>query len=244
MFVDFPARENIVKMRKDAIDAFHKYDYDKAISTLQNAIAELDKEQATGSAGMKFLYNRDIQAFQNVKNQMPEAQAYIPKIGLTDVDMKMAASRVPGIFGKITNNGDKAIDEIQFTVTYYEGKGAKKKQVYSETHTPIATPFEFTDFLRPVAPFIPGESRQFGFRLTAPADIQQKATPDLNVTQIVFTQSTAPLPKLATPTPSASPEASAAASGAASPAAAASSAAPASGASSSMAPLPSPPKAQ
>jgi hypothetical protein len=245
MFVDFPAKENIAKMRKDAIESFHKYDYDKAISTLQNAISELDKEQATGNAGMKFLYNRDIQTFQNVKNQIPDSQAYIPKIGLTDVDMKMAASRVPGIFGKLTNNGDKAIDEVQFTVTYYEGKGAKKKQVYTETHTPVSTPFEFTDFLKPVAPFIPGESRQFGFRLTAPADVQQKATPDLNVTQIVFTQSTAPLPKLPSPTPVASPQASAAASGAASPAAAAPAAPPAGAApSASMPPLPSPPKAQ
>jgi len=229
IFVDFPAKESAAKMRKEAIDAFHKYDYDKAISTTQNAIAELDKEQATGNAGLKFLFNRDLQTFQNVKNQIPESQAYIPKVGLTDVDMKMAASRVPGIFGKITNNGDKAIDEIQFTVTYSEGKGNKKKQVYSETHTPIATPFEFTDFSRPVAPFVPGETRPFGFRLSAPADVQQKATPDLNVTQIVFTQSTAPLPKPATPAPSASPGASAAAS-------------PGAAASSSMPPLPSPPK--
>jgi hypothetical protein len=145
--------------------------------------------------------------------------------------MKMAASRVPGIFGKLTNTGDKAIDEIQFTVTYYEGKGAKKKSVYTETHTPVATPFEFTDFVRPVTPFVPGETRTFGFRLSAPADVQQKATPDLNVSQVVFTQSSAPLPKPPTPTPS--PEASASASPGAPPAAAA---AP------SMPPLPSPPK--
>ncbi|MGO9451306.1 MAG: hypothetical protein ACLQDV_09740 [Candidatus Binataceae bacterium] len=228
VFVDFPAKEDVAKMRKDAIDAYHKYDYDKAISTYQSAIAELDKEEATGNAGLKFLYNRELQTIQNVKNQIPDGQAYISKIGLTDVDMKMSASRVPGIFGKITNNGDKSIDEIQFTVTYSEGKGAKKKQVYSETHTPIATPIDFTNFTRPVLPFVPGETRSFGFRLTAPADIQQKATPDLNVTTIVFTQSTAPLPKPVVATPTPSPEASAAASPAA--------------ASPAMAPLPSPPK--
>ncbi|MGO9603909.1 MAG: hypothetical protein ACLQAT_11010 [Candidatus Binataceae bacterium] len=230
VFVDFPAKEDVAKMRKDAIDAYHKYDYDKAISTYQSAIAELDKEEATGNAGLKFLYNRELQTIQNVKNQIPDGQAYISKIGLTDVDMKMSASRVPGIFGKITNNGDKSIDEIQFTVTYSEGKGAKKKQVYSETHTPIATPIDFTNFTRPVLPFVPGETRSFGFRLTAPADIQQKATPDLNVTTIVFTQSTAPLPKPVVATPTPSPEASAAPS----PGAAA--------ASPAMAPLPSPPK--
>jgi hypothetical protein len=237
VFVDFPAKESIAKMRKDAIDAFHKYDYDKALSIYQNAIAELDKEQATGNAGLKFLYNREMQTIQNVKNQISESQAYIPKIGLTDVDMKMAASRVPGIFGKLTNNGDKAIDEIQFTVTYYEGKGNKKKQVYTETHTPVATPLEFTDFVRPVMPLVPGETRTFGFRLSAPADVQQKTTPDLNVTQVVFTQSSAPLPK--PPAPSPSPEASASAGAGASPAASGS---PAGAAAPSMPPLPSPPK--
>ena len=80
--------------------------------------------------------------------------------------MKMSASRVPGIFGKMTNTGDKAIDEVQFTVTYSEGKGKTKKEVFSEVHTPIATPLEFTNFGRPVLPFVPGETRQLRF----PAD--------------------------------------------------------------------------
>jgi hypothetical protein len=225
VFVGFPAKENAAKMRKEALEAFHKFDYDKAISSYQSALAELDKEQATGNAGLRFLYNRELQEIQNIKNQSADVQAYIPKIGLTDVDMRMAASRVPGIFGKMTNNGDRAIDDLQFTVTYYEGKGAKKKEVFSETHAPVTTPFDFSNFSRPVLPYVPGESRTFGFRLTAPADIQQKATPDLNVSAIVFTQSTAPLPKPATPVPS--PLASETPTPAASP---------------SMAPLPSLPK--
>src|SRR5208283_1984367 len=152
LFVDFPFKENIIKEHKDAVDLYHKHDYDKAVAAYQ-------------------------------------------KIPLSDVDMKMAASRVPGIFGKMTNSGDKAIDEVEFTVTYTEGKGNKKKEVFSEVHSPVATPLEFTNFGRPVLPFVPGETRSFGFRLTAPTDIQQKATPDLTVTSIVFTQSSAPLPK-------------------------------------------------
>ena len=45
-------------------------------------------------------------------------------------------------------------------------------------------------------PFVPGETRSFGFRLTAPPEVQQKATPDLDGdVAIVFTQSKAPLPK-------------------------------------------------
>ena len=130
--------------------------------------------------------------------------------------MKMSASRVPGIFGKMTNSGDKAIDEVEFTVTYYEGKGKNKKAVFTEVHSPIATLLEFTNFGRPVRPFMPGETRDFGFRLTAAPEVQQKATPDLTVTSIVFTQSSAPLPSPATPTPS--PGASPAATGSAAPA--------------------------
>jgi hypothetical protein len=215
LFVDFPAKENIAKMHKDAVESYHKHDYDKAIAGYQAVIAELDKEPATGNEGLKYQYQRELDEIQNAQKQIPDAQAYIPKLQLSDVDMKMSASRVPGIFGKMTNSGDKAIDEVQFTVNYYEGKGKKKKLVSSEVHIPVATPLEFTNFSRPVLPFVPGETRSFGFRLTAPPDIQQKATPDLNVTSIVFTQSTAPLPKApaqptATPTGGASSAAAAA----------------------------------
>ncbi len=113
----------------------------------------------------------------------------------------MSASRVPGIFGKITNSGDKAIDEVQMTVTYYMGKGKRKKAAYTEDHAAVVTPLEFTNFSRTVLPLVPGETRDFGFKLSAPPDIQQKATPDLTVTSIVFTQSQAPLPKPPAPTP-------------------------------------------
>src|ERR1700689_1825532 len=217
LLVDFPFKENIVKEHAAAVDLYHQHDYDKAIAAYQKILDELDKEQATGNAGLKFQYGRELADIQNAQKQQPDAQAYIPKIALSDVDMKMSASRVPGIFGKMTNSGDKAIDEVQFTVTYSEGKGKNKKEVFSEVHTPIATPLEFTNFGRPVLPFVPGETRNFGFRLSAAPEGQQKATPDLTVTSMVFTQSGAPLPKPATPTPAAgaSPVAPAAAGSAA-----------------------------
>jgi len=221
LLVDFPFKENIIKEHAAAVDLYHKHDYDKAIAAYQKILDELDKEQATGNAGLKFHYGRELADIQNVQKQLPDAQAYIPKIALSDVDMKMSESRVPGIFGKMTNSGDKAIDEVQFTVTYTEGKGKTKKEVFSEVHVPIATPLEFTNFVRPVRPFVPGETRNFGFRLSAPTDIQQKATPDLTVTSIVFTQSGAPLPKLAAPSPSPQASPAAAAAAASAPAAAA-----------------------
>ena len=61
----------------------------------------------------------------------------------------------------------------------------------------IVTPIEFVGFVRPVLPFVPGETRDFGFELTAPAQIQQQSEPSLTVDSLVFTQSRAPLPKLA-----------------------------------------------
>ena len=220
LLVDFPFKENIIKEHKDAVDLYHKHDYDKAIAAYQKILDELDKEQATGNAGLKFQYGREMADIQNAQKQQPDAQAYIPKITLSDVDMKMSSSRVPGIFGKVTNSGDKAIDELEFTVTYYEGKGKNKKAVFSEVHSPITTPLEFTNFGRAVQPFVPGETRSFGFRLTAAPEVQQKATPDLNVSSIVFTQSSAPLPKpvAPTPTPGASPAASGSAAAAPAPA--------------------------
>ena len=222
LLYNFPFKENILKEHKDAVDLYHKHDYDKAIAAYQKIIDELDKDQSTGNAGLKFQYGRELAAIQNSQKQLSDAQAYVPKIALSDVDLKMSASRVPGIFGKMTNSGDKALDEVQFTVTYYEGKGKNKKAVLTEIHTPVATALEFTNFARPVLPFVPGETRNFGFKLTAPTDVQMKSSPDLTVTSIVFTQSSAPLPKPAAPSPS--PAASPAA-GAASPAAGAAAAA-------------------
>ena len=227
LLYNFPFKENIRKEHKDAVDLYHKHDYDKAIAAYQKIIDELDKDQSTGNAGLKWQYGRELAAIQNSQKQLSDAQAYVPKIALSDVDLKMSASRVPGIFGKMTNSGDKALDEVQFTVTYYEGKGKNKKAVLTEIHTPVATALEFTNFARPVLPFVPGETRNFGFKLTAPTDVQMKSSPDLTVTSIVFTQSSAPLPKPAapSPTPGASPAAGASASPAAGAAAAASPAA-------------------
>jgi len=222
VLVDYSARDKIKKMHKDAVELYHKHDYDKAIAAYQDLLAACDKEEATGIPGLKFLYANELKDIQNVKAQIADAQAYVPKLALSDVDMKMAASRVPGIFGKVSNTGDKAIDEVGMTVTYYEGKGKKKKVVYTEDHDAVVTPLEFTNFSRNVLPLVPGETRDFGFKLNAPPEVQQKANPDLTVTSIVFTQSSAPLPKppAPTPMPAASPAAggpAAAAGGAAAP---------------------------
>lgn len=222
LVVNYPLRERIAKMHKEAVELYHKHDYDKAIAAYREIIAALDKEPATGQGRLKFLYGSELADIQKQKGQLAEAQAYVPKLVLADVDLKMAASRVPGIFGKIANTGDRALDEVEMTVNYSTGRGKRKKLVYTEVHTPIATPLTFQNFTRPVLPFVPGETRNFGFRLSAPVEVQEKATPDLVITAIAFTESKAPLPTPATPTPSATAAAASPTPGAASsPAAAA-----------------------
>ena len=196
IFCDFPAKESIEGKHREGIEAYHKHDYDRAIAAYQAAIDSADlREQATGSAGIKFNLQNELDNLKIVKARISEGNAYIPKLALSDVEMKMAASKAPGIFGKITNKGDKAIDEVVVTATYFESSGKEKKEVFSEQHSIVVTPIEFVNFSRPVLPFVPGETRSFGFKLIAPREIQNRASVDLEVSGIVLTQSTAPLPK-------------------------------------------------
>jgi hypothetical protein len=190
--VDFARKERVAKFHRQAIDLYHKHDYDKAIASYNDLLAELGKAQATGSQGLRFRYERELRVVETAKAQMAEALAYIAKVLLTNVDMKMTASQVPGIFGQITNGGDKPLDEVRVKVTFYSGKGKKRKAVFSEEHTPIATPLEFTNFSRDVTPFRPNQTRDFGFRLTAPAEIQRTAKADVTVTMVAFSQLTIP----------------------------------------------------
>jgi hypothetical protein len=108
----------------------------------------------------------------------------------------MSEARVPAIFGRIINAGDRGVDEVRLTVTYYAGRGAERKTLYQESHSVVVTPIEFTGFVSPVLPFAPGETRDFGFELIAPAQTQQQSEPSLTVGPLVFTQSKAPLPKM------------------------------------------------
>ncbi len=196
VLADFPVREKAEKKHREALSAYHRHDYDKAIAVYQTTLSELSMKRTTGGAGLRFIYQRELNQIESVKNHAAEERAYIPKLALSNVAMKMSASHLPGMFGEIKNTGGRAVDEVICTVTYYAATGQNRKAVYSEEHTIIATPLEFVNFSRPVLPFVPSEARNFGFTLTAPAEIQRQATPDVRVTAIAFTQSTAPLPNL------------------------------------------------
>lgn len=194
---DFARRDQIRDGNREAVGIYHKEDYPRAAAAYQALIAQLDKQEFSGSRGLEFLLKRKLKAIEDIQAELPAARAYIPKLVLSDVAVKMSEARVPAIFGRITNAGDRGVDEVRLTVTYYAGRGVKQKLLYQESHSVIVTPIEFTGFIRPVLPFVPGETRDFGFELVAPAQIQQQSEPSLAVGSIVFTQSKAPLPTLA-----------------------------------------------
>jgi tetratricopeptide (TPR) repeat protein len=185
---DFPLKESVAKLHKQAVELYHKRDYDQAIAVYNQALAELEKPPATGNRGLAWRYERERQMIETAKAQLPEAQAYAAKVQLSNVDMKITAAGVPGVFGQITNRGDKPLDEVRLAVTYYTGKGSKRRAIFTEEHTPIDTPIEFSNFNRDVVPLAPNQSRDFGFRLTAPADVQRAAKPEATVSMVVFSQ--------------------------------------------------------
>jgi hypothetical protein len=231
VLADFPDRDLVRDGRRAAVELYHREDFAKCAEAYRKMLAQLDRTPFSGSRGLAFFLNRRLKMLEHIEAEMPAAHAYAIKLVLSDVAVKMSENRVPAIFGRINNAGDRGLDEVRLTVTYYGGRGEDRKALYQEGHSVVITPIEFGGFIRPVLPFVPGETRDFGFELNAPAQIQQQAEPSLTVGSIVFTQSRAPLPTLAIEdlTPTAKP------SSAASPAVPSSSP----GASSTPAPRPS-----
>jgi hypothetical protein len=202
----FGLRDRVVDRHREAVVDYTEQHFDKAIAEWQSMIADLEQQPATGSLGLAAVYQAELALIEKNKAQLAERTAYATKLKLSEVAMKMAEEHVPAIFGLVTNSGDKGVDEVELAVTWYQRRGKDLKAVAREEHPVVATPITFTDFARPVIPFLPGESRRFGFILTAPAQIQQAASPYVTIASVAFSQSSAPLPKLrvapAAPTPS------------------------------------------
>jgi hypothetical protein len=192
----FALKDRVADMRREAMVEFQEHRYDQAIATYGQMIATLEKLDATGAMGVAARYRRELADIENAKAQLAETDAYVPRLKLTDVAMKMSDERVPAIFGKVINAGDKPIDDIELAVTWYEGRGKDLKAAYTEKHPVFLTPIEFTDFTRSVLPLVPGQAQTFGFILIAPADVQQDGSPYVTVSSITFAQSKAPLPKI------------------------------------------------
>ena len=201
----FAARDRVLDNHRQAMLDFYDGRLDQVLAQFASMIEELKGLPGTGNLGLAARIRVQMGMVREVKAEMPEAAAYDAKLKLEGVAMRMAEQRVPAIFGNITNTGNKPIDELKLAVTWYQGRGKSLKVVQREEHSIVVTPIEFTDFSREVIPFIPGEQRQFGFALNAPADVQQKATPYVTVGPLAFTQIPAPLPKLDAPAASHAP---------------------------------------
>jgi len=216
-------RDVIIDQHRQTVVQYHQHDFAGAIATFKSMISGLEKQQATGSRSLAQRYRGELAAIERVMAQQAGTATYLPRLKLDRVAMKMSEERVPAIFGTITNAGDQPLDEVAVAVTWYEGRGKDLHAVHREVHPVVATPLQFTDFSRSVLPFIPGETRNFGFVLTAPAQIEQDASPYVTVSSIAFTQSSAPLPIMraagslksgtSSPSPAASPTAAAASHG-------------------------------
>jgi hypothetical protein len=192
----FAARDRVLDQHRRAMLDFYEGRLDHAIAQYHSMIIELEQLPGTGNPGLAARLRAELAAMSKVKAEMPAAAAYGARLKLDRVAMRVAEERVPAIFGDITNAGDRPIDELRLAVTWYQGRGKDLKVVHREEHSVVVTAIEFTDFSRPVIPFLPGERRQFGFILGAPPEVQQNAIPYVTVGSLAFAQIPAPQPKL------------------------------------------------
>jgi hypothetical protein len=183
----FAARDQIVDQHRQAMNDYLDQRYDKAIGEWRTMIGTLRGQFATGSLELADRYGRELARIVQLGNSQAEAQAYATQVKLTDVAMKMAEARVPGIFGTVTNSGKQRVDAVALEVSWYVGRGKDLKALHRENHPVVRTPVEFTDFTRPVMPLMPGEARPFGFVLAAPREVQQQASPYVTISAIALT---------------------------------------------------------
>jgi hypothetical protein len=194
----FVARDGVLDRHRAAIVDFYNGRLDESIAEYRSMIGELEQLPGTGNPGLAQRFSAELAQVIKAKAEMSENTAYAPKLVLSKVAMRISEERVPAIFGMVTNSGKRAIDQLSLAVTWYEGRGESLKVANREEHPIVLTPIEFTDFNRPVIPFLPGETRHFGFTLNAPIDVEQEAAPYVTIAWIGFTESTAPLPRLET----------------------------------------------
>ncbi len=181
----FAQRARIERLHQQALAAYHDFDYDKALSFYRQILDRLDKGVFTASGELSRRFSMEMKTVEAARAGRPAADAYRPKLIIKNVTTKPALSGGVGMFGQITNSGERALDQVELTVTYYSNDG---KPIHDERHTPIATPLEFTDFDLPIVPFGPGQTRDFGVTLKAPPDIAQEGQPRASVSGVIFSE--------------------------------------------------------
>jgi hypothetical protein len=194
LIADFAQRARVAELHEQALSAYHAFDYDRALSLYRQIQELLETAPFSGSGGLSCAFGREMKAVEAARASGPAVQSYLSRVVLKNIVNKPATSGAPGLFGQITNSGDRALDQVELTVSYGAEPG---KPVYAEKHQPIATPLEFTDFNLPIVPFSPGETRGFGIALKAPMQIQEQNKPTVMVTGIIFSEPVALSPKLA-----------------------------------------------
>ncbi|MGH7842933.1 MAG: hypothetical protein ACREQT_15635 [Candidatus Binataceae bacterium] len=186
----FAARDRIVDRHRQAMNDYLALRYGLAIPEWRAMIAELRQQNGSGSLGLAARYSQELARMERLNAARDDMQKYMAQIKLQDVAMKMSEERTPAIFGKVSNAGDRAVDVLTLSVTWYTGRGKDLKQADREEHAVIVTPVEFTDFTEPVAPLMPGDSRPFGFILSAAPALQQAASPYVTISAIAFSDGT------------------------------------------------------
>jgi len=190
----FDQKEQITRLHDQALGAYHAFDYDRALSLYRQIMERLEKAPFSGSGGLSRAMAHEMKAIEAARASAPAARLYLSKVVLKNVVTKPAQSGASGIFGQITNSGQRALDQVELTVSYGPEPG---KPVYSEKHLPISTPLEFTDFDMPIVAFGPGQTRDFGILLKAPPPVQEHDKPSVTVTGLIFSAAPALPPKLA-----------------------------------------------
>jgi tetratricopeptide (TPR) repeat protein len=190
----FAQRARIDRLHEQALAAYHQLDYDKALVLYRQMLERLDKAPFTASGEVAYLLSQEMKRVEAASAGAAAAQSYLTKLTLKNTDAKPALSGGPGMFGQLVNSGDRDLDQVELTVSYYSDTG---KLVYAERHTPVALPLEFTDFDVPIVPMRPGETRDIGITLTAPLEIQQQNKPRMTVSGVIFSEPLATPPKLA-----------------------------------------------
>jgi hypothetical protein len=194
---EFDERDSIVAQRDRALrEDYREEHYDRAVRAWQSMISALATQRVSGSQGLADQYRYELARLEELNSSANTLRLLDGKLQLKNVAMKMSEQRVPGIFGVIRNDTDHPIDAISVAVTWYSGRGKDLKAVFHEQHPVVVTPLAFTDFEHAIIPFMPGDSRDFGFVALAPPQLQQTAVPYVTIGAVALTAPSLPIPHI------------------------------------------------
>ena len=193
----FPIAARAAQLRQQAVAAFHNYDFERAAAIYHQILALLAEAPFTGNQGLALGYQREAALVENARSQRAQAQRYLGRLKITKVTRQPTRSGRAGIFGVITNQGQRSIDQLKLRVTFYSAVAGAPQAIYYEDHTPLAVPLGFVDFHPISPPFRPRAQLPFGLALHAPADIQANARVVVTPVDLILSADDGPPPKRA-----------------------------------------------